>query len=603
MKVIEGVVRNTKIKENDEVSNDVSVELYSEVPSIADILEIRASLHPDKTCFTYMKNGDEIDRSVSFLQLHNNARGIAKQLVDVGAQNERVLILLLNGVEYVEAFFACLYSQSVAVPLYPPRDNSNLRRIIGVFQDNEPKAIITTSSVYERIRVLSDQQRELGLVINKVNWILIDQFKFDGTGYKSNDVGRSDLAFLQYTSGATSSPKGVMVSHGNILHNQAVIKKGVSHTMDTVLVTWLPIFHDMGLIGTILPCIYNGISGFILSPADFLRRPIRWMKVIAEQKATFTGAPNFAYDLCVKRITDEQAKDIDISSLQYLFNGAEPIKPQTLKRFSEKFSACGFKARVFFPCYGMAETTLIVTGKTIGDDVTDFVSLPNPSKTHMERQPDMGFMSCGRSWLDDEVAIVNTKTRERCIDGDVGEIWVKGKSVALGYWNNEKETSAVFDAQIANTESKGYFRTGDLGFMRAGYLYATGRIKDVIIVNGKNYYPQDIELVVEQELDGIVTPNTSAAFTLAGRNNELLVVSEVERTARKNTKIDIIAPKLSNAIFSKIGLVLAGFVLIRPNTALKTSSGKVQRSATEKVYLDNKLAVISSWVSDKYRVK
>ncbi|MBV9790945.1 MAG: amino acid adenylation domain-containing protein, partial [Chloroflexi bacterium] len=413
-------------------------------------------------------------------------------------------------------------------------------------------------------------------------------------------IGGDTLAFLQFTSGSTAAPKGVMVSHGNLLHNEALIKQGFGHTDDnTTVVGWLPLYHDMGLIGNVLQPLYLGRPCVLMSPVAFLQSPFRWLQAISQYKATTSGGPNFAYDLCARKITPEQRATLDLSSWTVAFNGAEPIRNETLERFAATFAECGFRKEAFYPCYGLAEATLFVTGSVPRQPVVtatidtaalerDRIVLAAPDADDAQTM-----VGSGRVWGDQILAIVDPATGLRCASDQVGEIWVKGPSMAHGYWNQPEESERTFRARIADTGEGPFMRTGDLGFVRDGELFVTGRLKDLIIIRGRNHYPQDIELTVERSHPAL-RPGCGAAFSLNVNDEErLVVVQEVEREHR-NTPVDEMAAAVRKAVAEHHELQVYAVVLLRPNGILKTSSGKIQRNASRVAYLAGKLDVIGS---------
>jgi acyl-CoA synthetase (AMP-forming)/AMP-acid ligase II/acyl carrier protein len=414
-------------------------------------------------------------------------------------------------------------------------------------------------------------------------------------------VRSASLAFLQYTSGSTAAPRGVMLSHANLLHNLTLINRCFEAGPDCRCVFWLPPYHDMGMIGGILQPLYAGAADTVLMPpAAFLQRPLRWLEAISRTQATVSGAPNFAYDLCARKATPEQIAALDLSTWKLAFTGAEPIRPETLDRFAEVFAPCGFRKEAFYPCYGLAEATLLVTGSNVSTApvriTVDVAALAqNAVRRVADEVPGRELVSSGRSPVEQDVQIVDPENFHSCPSSRVGEIWVKGPSVAAGYWRRPEETARTFQAYLADDENDGpYLRTGDLGFLLDGELFVTGRAKDLIILQGKNHYPQDIEHTVE-ECHPAVAQGSSAAFAIEAAGRErLVVVAEVEREHR-NKNLDNTLIAVRQAVATHHDVAVWSVILIRPMSIPKTSSGKIQRHACREKFLADSLEVVAEW--------
>jgi len=411
-------------------------------------------------------------------------------------------------------------------------------------------------------------------------------------------LGEDDIAFLQYTSGSTGDPKGVMVTHKNIMSNLELIHKYFSHTEDTIEVSWLPTFHDMGLIGGVLSPLYSGFCTILMSPVYFLQRPLRWLQTISEYKATVSGGPNFAYELCINQIKDNELKDFDLSSWKVAFNGAEPIHPSTLELFFKKFEKYGFTMESHYPCYGMAETTLMIAGGNtksvptvlhVNKDLFQEGTIKEETGSTFSQK----LVSSGYPCLGYEIDIVDVITFRSVSQGRVGEIWVKGDSVTLGYWNDEKKTAAAYNAYIEGKNNEKYFRTGDLGFVYNKELFICGRVKDLIIIRGKNFYPQDLEVETSRSSEALVF-NGSAAFSIEKNNQEQLVImQEVKRTHLRQINTQKIFDLIKTNILKEFEIPIYDIVLLKPGRLLKTSSGKIQRQANKRAYLNNIDAIAS----------
>ncbi|MEG4634367.1 LLM class flavin-dependent oxidoreductase [Microcoleus sp. AR_TQ3_B6] len=567
------------------------------VVTLVDILQSKALYQPDKKAFTFLLDGETEESSLTYLELELQARAIATRLQDLGASGERALLIYPPGLEFIAAFFGCLYAGVVAVPAYPPRRNQSLSRLQSIVADAGATIALTTKTVLSNVERLFTQSPTL----QALHWLPTDNIASDlAQAWLQPAISSDTLAFLQYTSGSTGRPKGVMVTHGNLLHNEQMIQTGFEHTEKTIYVSWLPLFHDMGLIGNMLQSLYLGRPCILMSPVAFLQRPVRWLQAISRYKATTSGAPNFAYELCLNKITNEQRETLDLSSWDVAFNGAEPVRAETLERFATAFEPCGFRREAFYPCYGMAEATLMISGgikaarpvlKTVEGEALEQHRVVSASGKNDEVRTLVG---CGQTLLEQQIVIVHPDTLTRCQPHEVGEIWVWGNSVAQGYWNRPEETQATFQAYLADTGEGPFLRTGDLGFLQEGELFVTGRLKDLIIIRGRNHYPQDIELTVEKS-HPVVQLGCTAAFSVEVNAQERLVVAcEVERTSRRNLDVDEIVGAIRKAVSQQHDLEVYGVLLLKTGTIPKTSSGKIQRHACKAGFIAESLSVLGS---------
>ncbi len=445
-----------------------------------------------------MQDGEtELDR-LTYQQLDEKAKAIACVLTKYHAEGERALLLYQPGLEFITAFLGCLYAGAIAVPAYPPRANRSLERVVAIVNDAQAKFALTTQTIQQDISTrFGDNSTSKNLQFIATDTI-DDKYAVD---WQRPTVNKDNLAFLQYTSGSTGKPKGVMVSHGNLLANSISINRCFQNTPEHTAVSWLPPYHDMGLIGCIIQPMYVGLSMYLMAPVTFLQRPYRWLQAISRYRANTSGGPNFAYDLCVDRITPEQKAELDLSCWELAFSGAEPVRAETINKFSNYFGDCGFRKAAFYPCYGMAESTLLITGgsKQAEPVVKSFdkQSLETDRAIESNSEDATALVGCGSNIPGQSLAVVNPNTLRQCGDGEIGEIWAKSESVAQGYWQQADLTEIVFDGRIVDTKKAGFLRTGDLGFLQDGELFVTGRIKDLIIIRGRNHYPQDIELTVD----------------------------------------------------------------------------------------------------------
>lgn len=561
------------------------------------ILSQWAKQQPEKIAYTFLENGETEVDSLTYQQLYSQVQAVGKQLQSQTIQGDRVLLLLPSGLEFIISFLGCLYAGRVAVPIYPPRKNRNLDRLLSIVEDAQPNLTLTTSALVGQV---SEQFRAIGLEhlpCLAIRSPSINVFKTDET---SVDLHPETLAFLQYTSGSTGAPKGVMVSHENILYNQQMIKEAFQHNENTIFVGWLPLFHDMGLIGNVLQPLYLGVPCILMSPTSFLQKPVRWLQAISNYRATTSGGPNFAYQFCIDRISPEQKQSLDLSCWKIAFNGAEPVSSETLSRFSTAFADVGFRADAFYPCYGMAETTLLASGgipshKPVLKHVQKSALQQNQIIISEKANSDyVTIVGCGCTILNQDIKIVDPQSRQPCTTGDVGEIWVTGKNVALGYWNRLSETQTTFMAQLAIPSSQTYLRTGDLGFLSSdGELFITGRLKDVIIIRGNNYYPQDIEQVAAASHPAL-RPNFGAAFSIELLGQEKLIVAhEVKRSYLRQLNSEEVMQAIRRAITSEFDLQTHRILLLKTNSIFKTSSGKIQRHKCRLASLEGKLNILA----------
>jgi len=565
-------------------------------PNLVDLVRHRAKYQPNDTAFTYLVDGETEQIHITNAELDRQARAIGAWLQSLRLTGERALLLYPPGLEFVAAFFGCLYAGVVAVPVYPPRRNRSLARIQAIADDAQARVALTTDVVLQRVEPVIDDTPSL----KQLTWLATCHVP-DGMDdrWKRPDVHGDTLAFLQYTSGSTGTPKGVVLNHANLLHNSALIAHAFEHTRSGLGVFWLPSYHDMGLIGGILQPLYVGRPNILMSPMAFLQRPLRWLQAITRYGGTTSGGPNFAYDLCVRTITPEQRETLDLSSWRVAFNGAEPVRAETLERFIETFEPCGFRPEAFYPCYGLAEATLIVSGGYAFDETVtrwfDAEALLRGEAVDAERnaQNARALVGCGQTMPDQKIVVADPETQVSCEPGNIGEIWVSGPSVAQGYWRRQDATETTFRAYLKDTGEGPFLRTGDLGFMADGELFVTGRIKDLIIFRGVNYYPQDIEQTV-QNSHGDLRPNACAAFTLEVDGQErLIVVQEFER--RRKGDFAAVFQAIRRAVAVEHELALDAIVLLKAGSIPKTSSGKIQRHACRDGYLADTLESLAQW--------
>jgi amino acid adenylation domain-containing protein/non-ribosomal peptide synthase protein (TIGR01720 family) len=571
------------------------VEATHRPTTLIELLDQRAHHLPDQLAYTFLLDGETSEVHLTYRELRRRARAIAAALRFAGAKGERALLLFPPGLEFIEGFFGCLYAGVVAVPAYPPhfaKLNRSLPRLQAIIADAQATLVLTTSSILERAKLIFTQASDL----KTLNWLATDKVVSGiDEHWRTEKVTGGDLAFLQYTSGSTGHPRGVMLTHANLLHNASLIFHVFEHTETDSYVSWLPMFHDMGLMVGVLQPLYAGIRSVVMSPAAFLQRPARWLEAISRYRATTSGGPNFAYDLCARKITADDAAALDLSSWSVAFNGAEPVRAETLDRFTARFEPCGFRREAFYPCYGLAEATLIVTGgRKASLPVSKRMEATEPSESDTKSKLMVG---CGNELPGERVIIVDPRSLTELKAGQVGEIWVSGPSVSGGYWNRPEETRETFNAYLSGHLSGAargpFLRTEDLGFIEDGELYITGRIKDLIIIRGLNHYPQDIEWTVER-CHTALRAGCSAAFTIeVGGEERLVIVQEVD--TRAEVDFEDVIETIREAVVLEHDLQVYAIALINPGRIPKTSSGKIQRRASRRTFLEGEFEVVAEW--------
>ncbi|HLO85985.1 MAG TPA: beta-ketoacyl synthase N-terminal-like domain-containing protein [Nostocaceae cyanobacterium] len=569
----------------------------SQPTTMIDILRQRAEYQPELIAYTFLPDGETEEVNITYQELDHKAKVLAVKLQSLKATGEKALLIYPSGLDFIVAFFGCLYAGVVAVPAYPPRRNQHQTRLQAIVADAQANFALTTTSVFTNIK-----QNLIAEELANLTWITTDNIVNEKIeDWQIPNISHDTLAFLQYTSGSTGKPKGVMVSHGNLLHNEQMIQQAFGHSSATIVVGWLPLFHDMGLIGNILQPLYLGIRSILMPPEAFLLKPYRWLQAISHYKATTSGGPNFAYDLCVQKITAEQRASLDLSSWELAFTGAEPVRWSTIEQFACTFADCGFVQSAFYPCYGMAETTLFVSGG-LKTNPPIFYSVSEAEleqnrvvKANSEDVGTRKIVSCGQAWLDEKIVIVNPESLTQCSPSQVGEVWVAGGSVAQGYWQRPEQTKETFQAYIADTGAGPFLRTGDLGFLQDGELFITGRLKDLIIIRGRNHYPQDIELTTEKSHPAL-RPHCGAAFAVTIDSQEkLVVVQEVERSFLRKLNADEVFAAIRRAVAEEHDLEIYQILLLKTASIPKTSSGKVQHHACRADFLSDKLDVVAVW--------
>jgi acyl transferase domain-containing protein/acyl-CoA synthetase (AMP-forming)/AMP-acid ligase II/acyl carrier protein/SAM-dependent methyltransferase len=578
--------------------------MHDDILTIVELLISHSLNQYNKTAYTYLQDGRIESESLTYGELDRRARGIAAVLQSVESFGKRALLMYPPGLEFITAFLGCLYSGTIAVPV-PAPDIARLKRALprlrSISEDAQASFSLTTSQMKSKLEATWSENLEL----QKTRWITTDFDDYNcADTWKKYLPEKQDIAYLQYTSGSTSTPKGVIISHHNLLHNSAGIQQAFGYDRASITVTWMPYFHDYGLVEGLIQPLYNGTPCYVMSPLAFLKRPLRWLQAISKYKATHTQGPNFAYDLCVRRIKSSKCEGLNLSSWLCAGIGAEPIKPEVMRKFYECFKNYGFRWHTFSPAYGLAEATLVVSSIGIGKEPVILqldgevleqgkVEIASSTTLNIKKA-----ISCGSLLQETQVAIVKPNKLNQCKPDEIGEIWVSSPGIAQGYWQQRKATQEVFQGQLRNTGEDYFLRTGDLGFLQDGELFITGRIKDLIIIDGVNHYPQDIEWTVE-ESHSLIRPNHCAAFSVdVDGEEQLTVIAEIQRQPNNiNEVVDAIRQSISES--HDIGVY--AIALTKKGVILKTSSGKIARRASRKLFLDGNLPTTILWTKKQQK--
>ena len=559
------------------------------VASLAALLQHRAAAQPEERAYVVLSDRGEEAASITFAALAERAAGLAAEIAGRAAPGERALLVCPNGIDFLVGLFGCVLAGVIAAPLMPPRRHAARDAGDAIVADCAPRLALAPAALMA------------GDLVNRfaadLEWLAVDGAParpLDGSPSRAGS-GR-DIALLQYTSGSTSAPKGVMVSHADLIANLAMIAQAFGNTSASTCVSWLPLYHDMGLILSALQSLYVGALGVLLAPVAFLQRPLLWLRAIGEYRAEVAAAPNFAYDLCVDRYRKEAMAGVDLSGWRLALNGAEPVRADTLRRFAATFAPHGFAEGALYPAYGMAEATVLVAAGRRGEGprlrAVSRAGLSRhrvlPPRAEGDAQEIVG---CGRALVGEEIAIVDPDGRRRLAAEAVGEIWVAGANVAAGYWRNPAASEAAFAACIAGEDGQKWLRTGDLGLLdRDGNLFVTGRIKEIVIIRGVNHYPQDIEHTIAG-CHPALRRHGGAAFAAADARGEerLVVVQEVERTWRRRVDPEALVARIRAAIVAAHDIVPHAVALLRPGALPRTTSGKIQRTLARQLWLEGRL--------------
>lgn len=570
--------------------------------TLAAVILHNAEQAPDQIGFHTLADDLSVETSLSYGELLSSATHIAEYLIGRTKPGERVALMYDNSLEFVSAFAACLIAGRIAVPVYPPLSRSSAERLVHVIEDSGAEILLTHKAVtktLKKLKIIGFLGKVPGLsrlVTTKVDAGAVSSFLGRFEVVETDDFPKSahaiplptikpeDIAFLQYTSGSTSEPKGVVITHENLMTNEAIIQQAMQLSASSCVMSWLPVGHDMGLIGMILQPLYTRFPMYLMTPLQFVKHPLKWLQAVSRYGVDTTGAPNFAYELCIKAAErTEPPADIDLSSLRVLYNGAEPIHKETLDRFADAFSPYGLHPSTYFPCYGLAEATLFVSGKIAIDQPVQTLQvneeLYRENRIQVAIEGGITLVSSGQVLPDTELAIIDPESQRRCTDDKIGEIVVRGKSVTPGIWQRPELGAELF----VDLEGKRYLHTGDTGFVHEGNLYVTGRIKDLIIILGKNFYPHDIEKVAT-EVSPLCRRGNAIAFSVEGDHSEALVLV-MEVHTKDPVELTALAKEIRAAIMRSFQLGVSDIQFVEPRTLPKTTSGKLQRRLCRQQYL------------------
>ena len=522
--------------------------------NLVDLLCSRASLQPEQTAYIFLPDGETEAGKLTYQELDRQARAIASQLQTKLEPGDRALVIYPYhaGLEFIAAFFGCLYAGVIAVTCNPPRNKKAIAQLQERAVSSQVKAVLTTEDFLQQFQNALGPKLAIASQFQQLAVIATDKIDYSyANDWLLPELNSDTIAFFQHTSGSTGIPKGVMVTHGNIIYNQQLIQQGFQNDEETVGVGWLPMFHDMGLIGHVIQPLYLGIPSILISPISLIQKPVNWLRAITRYRGTCSGGPNFAYDLLCLKVTEAQKETLDLSSWQLAYTGAEPVLAETLERFATAFASCGFQKEAFYPCYGMAEATLFVSG---GDRATppivkyvDRAALESNQVVEVNREHPKAkaIVGCGKTWLEQKIIIVDPETLIPCAAERVGEIWVSGSGIGKGYWNQPQATQETFAAYLADTNEGPFLRTGDLGFIADGELYITGRLKDVMIFWGVYQYPHHIERTVQKSHPALRL-NCGAAFAVeVGEKERLVIAQEVERNYLRKLNVEEIGENIN----------------------------------------------------------
>jgi acyl-CoA synthetase (AMP-forming)/AMP-acid ligase II len=564
-------------------------------PSLAHLL-LETELEPS---FTLLARGVDPVDGIDLAKLRARAARIAAELQSTIPLGSRVLLVLPHGLDYIAAFFGCVLAGAVAVPTVPPRNRRAADSLLAIASTSRPAAALTTESLLPSLEAALSDGSSRPIVCRAIDTLVLEEGESE-TPLRLPDLGPEDLAYLQFTSGSTGTPKGVEVTHANLLHNCALLSEALALPSGSTLVSWLPFFHDWGLVGTVVFPFSMGMRAYLLDPMEFLYAPVRWLAAISRFRASVSCAPNFAYQLCSDAVRDEEKTSLDLSEWQVAMVGAEPVRRDTLERFVSSFSTCGFRREAFYPAYGLAENTLIVTGGR-REAPPAYLSVDRSSlerRQVVRREENDGnrsrvLVGCGRPLGDQRVEVVNPATLMACGSEEIGEVWISGKSVTRGYWERKDVAEETYFARLRNGDSTAFLRTGDVGFFSGGELFLCGRSKDIIIKGGSNHFAEDVENVAERGHESLRSSG-GAAFSVEINDIERLVIVHELDYGRKPALEDVLGG-IQDAMLEAFGIKADAIVLIQPGSLPKTTSRKICRQQARALFLREELRTVASW--------
>jgi acyl-CoA synthetase (AMP-forming)/AMP-acid ligase II len=571
--------------------------------TLVDLLRERAAGHGDRLAFAFLEDGTVETQRITYSELDARAQAVAARLQKTAAAGERALLIYPAGLEFVVGFFGCLYAGLIGIPT-PPPEASRLKRtkprLQSIADDAKARWVLTTSP----IRALLEQSGLAFFGTTTTRWLTTDDIDTgEAAAWRAPQSSGDGLAYLQYTSGSTAEPKGVMIDHRSLLFYTAQLQQVCRYSPESVTVSWLPNFHDYGLIQALLEPLFSATPSYLMSPFAFVKRPAAWLRAISRYRATHSQAPNFAYDLCARRIRPEQCEGLDLSGWRAAGNAAELINPKVLDAFTARFGPYGFRRSAFCPGYGLAESILIVSSSPEGEDPV-VVHLDAPALEEHRivdaghgPGPDRAVVGCGRIFPTTRMVIVDPDTRKRCAADEVGEIWIDDPAVTAGYWGRPEETRRTFQATIADSGEGPFLRSGDLGFLRGDEIFVVGRIKDLIIIRGTNHHPQDIEWTVQAAHPALCPENGAAFSALIGGDEMLVIAQEVELEHGESLQVDEITRIIRGEVAESHDLNVFALLLLRRGGLPKTASGKLQRQLCRRTFTHGGPQVLAWWVA------
>jgi acyl-CoA synthetase (AMP-forming)/AMP-acid ligase II/acyl carrier protein len=556
--------------------------------NFVNYLLLHSHIYPRNIAFHILENEGSVERKICWWELELKVKIAASQLTLKKLPGKRAVLIYQDTLEFIISFLACQYAGIIAVPVPYAKGSKQLSRLLAIINDAQATAILCTRYSLHHL-----QQSLGGVLADGIEMIVTDTTFSPEEIHLNPPVGANEIAFIQYTSGSTGKPKGVVISSCNLIHNQRLIKATFGCDQQSIIFSWLPFHHDMGLIGNILHTVYVGCTCILMPPSRFIQTPKKWLEAISHYKVTHSGAPNFAYDLCVNKITPGELEKLDLSNWKVAYNGSEPVRHETLQKFSNQFKAAGFNPNAFYPCYGLAEATLLVSGKKQHQQPTvifiDKQSVGNGVVRIIDKEESNAWpiVSAGKLAGETALVIISTHQVQPCGELEAGEICISGKSVSTGYWN--KDNSETF----YELHGQRFLRTGDLGFLYKGELFVYGRLKEMLIIRGRNVYPYDIEQMVANS-DPAIEINGVALFSINDLDEEFVIVVEIKRALIDNLDKERLIHVIDKIVSGSFGVSPFDIVLTTSFGIPRTTSGKLQRTKCRDSYRGNAFSVIAS---------